>query len=272
MLLNANLQTGVATIRDGVKIPFVEQGDPGGFPVLFLHGYTDSWRSFEGVLPLLPHSIRAIAISQRGHGDADRPISGYRASDLAADLASFMDARAIESAVIVGHSMGSYTAQRFAIDNPHRTRGLILAGSYPTAKGNGEVEELKDAVSALVDPIDPNFVRSFQESTLARTISAEFLDAIIGESLKVPARVWQEAVKSLSRDDHSARLHEIAVPTLVVWGDQDAFFPRAEQDVLMRTIPGARLVTYAGAGHAIHWEEPRRFAVDVAGFVASLPR
>jgi hypothetical protein len=64
-----------------VKIPFAEQGDPDSLPVLFLHGYTDSWRSFEGVLPLLPRSVRAIAISQRGHGDADRPMTGYRASD-----------------------------------------------------------------------------------------------------------------------------------------------------------------------------------------------
>jgi hypothetical protein len=76
-----------------------------------------------------------------------------------------MDTLAIESALIVGHSMGSYTAQRFAIERPHRTRGLVLAGSYPTAKGNGGIEELKDAVSALVDPIDPAFVRSFQAST-----------------------------------------------------------------------------------------------------------
>jgi pimeloyl-ACP methyl ester carboxylesterase len=167
--------------------------------------------------------------------------------------------------------MGSYTAQRFAIDNPRRTRGLILAGSYPTAKGNDGIRELKNAVSNLVDPIDPDFVRGFQESTLAQTVSAGFLDAVIGESLKVPARIWQEAAESLSRDDHSARLHEIVAPTLVVWGDQDEFFPRAGQEVLTRTIPNARLVAYAGAGHALHWEEPRRFAADVATFVANLP-
>jgi non-heme chloroperoxidase len=270
MLLNANLQTGVAAIRGGVKIPFAEQGDPGSLPVLFLHGYTDSWRSFEGVLPLLPRSIRAIAISQRGHGDADRPMSGYRASDLAADLASLMDTLGVESAVIVGHSMGSYTAQRFAIDNPHRTRGLVLAGSYSTAKGDAGIEELRDAVSTLVDPIDPDFVRSFQESTLAQTVSAELLDAVIGESLKVPARIWREAAESLARDDHWARLGEIRVPALVVWGDRDDLFSRSEQERLVNAIPQARLLVYSGAGHALHWEEPARFARDVAEFAASL--
>ena len=54
----------------GVTLQYVEQGDPAGIPVLLLHGATDSWRSFEPVLPHLPSSIRAFALTQRGHGDA----------------------------------------------------------------------------------------------------------------------------------------------------------------------------------------------------------
>ena len=56
-----------------VRLPYVEQGDPDGTPVLLLHGITDSQRSWEPVLPLLPESIRAIAVTMRGHGDAERP-------------------------------------------------------------------------------------------------------------------------------------------------------------------------------------------------------
>ena len=271
MLATSELHPSAITIRDGLRIPFVEHGGADGIPMMFLHGYTDSWRSFEGVLPLLPRSIRAIAISQRGHGDADRPSSGYGAPHLASDVASFMDALAIESAIIVGHSMGSYVAQRFAIDYPHRTRGVVLAGSYATMKDNPVVEELKDAVFALADPVDPGFVRAFQESTLAQPISPDFLNRMIAESLKLPARVWQEIAASWAHDGHSERLSEIAAPVLAVWGDHDAIFPLTQQMILTRGIPLSRLVVYAGGGHALHWEEPGRFAADVTAFAMNLP-
>ena len=74
------------------RLEFVESGDPAGLPVVFLHGVTDSWRLFEDVMACLPSSIRAIAVSQRGHGDSSRPNGGYRIDDLSADLFGFMDA------------------------------------------------------------------------------------------------------------------------------------------------------------------------------------
>jgi pimeloyl-ACP methyl ester carboxylesterase len=72
-----------AALSTGVTLPYVEQGDPAGTPVVLLHGITDSWRSFEPVLPYLPDSIRAFALTQRGHGDADRPAAAYHPRHLA---------------------------------------------------------------------------------------------------------------------------------------------------------------------------------------------
>jgi pimeloyl-ACP methyl ester carboxylesterase len=57
---------------------------------------------------------------------------------------------------------------------------------------------------------------------------------------------------------------------VIVWGDRDTLCSRADQDALLAAIPGSRLITYAGAGHALHWEEPERFAAEVATFAASL--
>jgi pimeloyl-ACP methyl ester carboxylesterase len=65
----------------GIRILYVEQGNDDGVPLILLHGYTDSWRSFEPVLPLLPQSIHACVPTQRGHGDADRPVEGYAPAD-----------------------------------------------------------------------------------------------------------------------------------------------------------------------------------------------
>lgn len=109
-------------------LQYVEHGDPAGTPVLLLHGVTDSWRSFETVLPHLPASIRAFAVTQRGHGDASRPPAGYRYADFAADLVALMDVLGLESALVSGHSMGRAIAQRFAIDYPERTLGAGADG------------------------------------------------------------------------------------------------------------------------------------------------
>src|SRR5262245_39628739 len=75
----------------GVTLPYAESGAPDGTPVIFLHGVIDSWRSFAGVLPHLPDSIRALALTQRGHGEAARPDGAYRIGDFAADVAAFID-------------------------------------------------------------------------------------------------------------------------------------------------------------------------------------
>ncbi len=128
-------------LPSGVKLPYVEQGDPTGVAVLLLHGVTDSWHSFELVLPHLPDWIHAIALTQRGHGDADRHASGYRTRDFAADVAAFVDAVGLGPAIVVGHSMGGTNAQRFAIDHPERALGIVLAGSFASFSDNPAVME-----------------------------------------------------------------------------------------------------------------------------------
>jgi pimeloyl-ACP methyl ester carboxylesterase len=254
-----------------VTLSYVEQGDVSGIPVLFLHGVTDSWHSYEPVFAHLPDSIHAFGLTQRGHGDASRPAKGYRFNDFASDLAAFMDALQIEPAVIVGHSMGSVVAQRFAIDFPERTLGLVLVGSFATLRGNPGVQELWDsAISGLTDPVDPGFVREFQQSTLAQPVPQAFFEDVVAESLKVPARVWRAAFEGFLEDDFSGELYKIEAPTLIVWGDQDAFCPLSDQERLMAEIRGARLVVYTGAGHALHWEQPGRFAFELTGFIENL--
>ena len=255
----------------GVKLPYVEQGDPSGVPVILLHGYTDSWHSFAPVLPHLPESIHAFALTQRGHDDADRPATGYRTRDFAADVAAFADTLGLGPVVIVGHSMGSINAQRFAMDHPERVLGLVLAGSFATCRGNQTLVDFwQSGVSQLTDPGDPDFVREFQESTLAQPIPPEFLDTIVQESLKVPAHVWQAAYEGILEDDFVGEWDKIKAPTLIVWGARDTFCPRQDQDTLLRAIPSARLVVYESAGHALHWEESERFAADLVAFVKSL--
>ena len=254
-----------------VRLEYVEQGDPAGIPMLMLHGVTDSWHSFEPVLPHLPESIHAFALTQRGHGNADRSASGYRTRDFAADVAAFADALRLGPAVIVGHSMGGTNAKRFAIDYPGHTRGLVLVGAFASYRNNATLVEFwESAVSRLTGPIDPGFAREFQESTLARPVPPAFLDTVVRESLKVPARVWRAAFAGFFEDDFAAELGEIAAPTLVLWGDRDGLARRADQDALVAGIADSRLEVYEGTGHALHWEEPERFAAELTAFVSDL--
>jgi pimeloyl-ACP methyl ester carboxylesterase len=258
------------TLESGIALQYVEQGDADGIPVIMLHGYTDSWHSYERVLPYLSSSLHVFAMSQRGHGDSTRPAGGYDAQDFALDVAAFMDALHIGRAVIVGHSMGATIAQRFAIDQPARTLGLVLIGAAPTWKGNAGVLDLWEAVAKLEDPIDPQFARAFQESTLAQPVPAAFIDTIVQESLKVPARVWQAALVDLMQTDFSRELSAIRAPTMIFWGAKDGLASRAAQDRLAAVLPEASLTVYASAGHGLHWEEPKRFAGDLNFFVEGL--
>jgi pimeloyl-ACP methyl ester carboxylesterase len=254
-----------------VRLPYVEQGDASGVPMLLLHGVTDSWHSFETVLPHLPASVHALALTQRGHGDAERPATGYRAADFAGDVLAFLDALGLERVVLVGHSMGATNARRLAIDRPERTLGLVLAAAFATYRDNPVVIDVwRSTVSRLTDPIDPGFVREFQESTLAQPVPPDFLDRIVQESRKVPARVWRATFEAFLEDDAAGDLGRIQAPTLILWGTRDAFCPRRDQDTLLAAIGRSRLVVYEHAGHALHWEEPERFAADLVAFAGSL--
>jgi len=266
------LMIKIATLRNGIRLPYREQGDLAGFPVVMLHGITDSLHSFDRVLPYLPERIHAFAPTQRGHGDAERPAAGYRTRDFAADVGAFMDAVGVDSAVIVGHSMGSTNAARFAIDHAHRVAGLVLAGMFASYRNNAPlVDYVATVVSRLQDPIDVAIAREFQESTLAQAIPPDFLDFAVSESLKAPARVWRDAFAGLMEDDFTAQLNAISAPTLLVWGDHDSMAPRGDQYAVFGAIPSATLTVYEGTGHAVHWEEPERFARDLVAFVAASP-
>jgi non-heme chloroperoxidase len=257
-------------LANGVHLQYAEQGDPAGEPVVLLHGITDSWRSFETTMAHLPASLHVFAPSQRGHGDSDRP-GRYRTRDFAGDAAAFIEALDLRPSLVVGHSMGSANAMRLAIDRPDLVRGLILAASFAGFRGNpGVAEFYSSAIEPLRDPIDPAFAAEWQQSTLAQPVAPAFFDMVVRESLKVPAAIWRDAFAALMEDDFVADMHRIAMPTLVVWGDRDTFCPSSDQDHIVRTIAGARLLTYEGCGHALHWEQPARFAADLATFAKTL--
>ena len=264
------MNTKYILVGGGIVLPYMESGNNEGTPVIFLHGVTDSHRSFELVFPHLSPELRAIALTQRGHGDAPRLEGPYTPQALADDLNAFMDAMGIKAAYIVGHSMGSFAAQRFAIDHPDRVLGLVLIGSFATCGDKEDVKAfVREAVEPLTDPIPMEFAEEFQKSTIAGSVPPEFFRTAVMESRKVPARIWKACMNAMIEADHTPELGDIHARTLLVWGDQDAYFSRAEQEKLLGLIPDSRIEVYEGCGHAPNWEEPERLARDVLRFVAA---
>lgn len=253
----------------GVTLSCAEQGERNGKPLILLHGYSDSWRSFGPLMAALPQSVRAVAITARGHGDSSKPARGYGTSDFAGDVAAAMDALGISGAHIVGHSMGSLIGAAFALEFPHRLKGLVLIGAFATLKGHPGVKEMWDAaIEPMGDAPDPDFVRGFQESTLYRPVSAGFLDMIVAESMKVPGHVWRAALAAMMAEDRSSQLHTIAAPVLLMGGDKDIFSDEAELARLRAAIPQAEVILHEGTGHNPHWESPMRAAGEILAFMS----
>ena len=261
------------TLPNGIMLPYLERGDPNGKTVLFLHGFAGSCYSFDQIIPLLPGSFHTLTYTQRGHGDASQPPGGYRLQDFASDAKGLLDLFGLQQAVVLGHSMGAAVAMKFALDYPDLTLGLVLAGSGLPKQGDKNVQNFwETTVSKLEDPLDPVFVRSFIENTIARPIPAAAFEKLVRDALKVPAHVWKEAYKNRMNEDFTSEIRKIQAPTLIIWGDRDKKTSRNEQEALLNGIPNSRLLVYQGTGHEPHYEEPERFASNLVTFVEDIPR
>jgi pimeloyl-ACP methyl ester carboxylesterase len=262
------LRTGMISVSQDIALSYAEQGAADRPTLILLHGYSDSWRSYLPLMGVLSDRFRVVAVSYRGHGDSSTPTDGYDLATLSADVVGVIEALSIDRAIIVGHSMGSLIAQRIALQRPQLVEKLILIGAFATLKANAAVEALwRDEVSHFSNSVTPAFARAFQQSSLAVPIPSDFFEGIVEESLKVPAHVWKGALQTMLEDDQTDRLHEISVPTLVIWGDKDGFAGRSDQTLLTGAIRNARLEIHPGIGHAPHWEDLDAVAANIVAFV-----
>jgi non-heme chloroperoxidase len=257
-----------AHLATGVRLRYAEQGDPTGHPLILLHGYSDSWFSYSGVISSLARNYHVYALDQRGHRDSDRPATGYTMAALAADVIAFMDVNGSERATVVGHSMGSFVAQQVVAAAPERVARLVLISSTTSPHNIVGISDLARAVDSLVDPVTPAFAREFQVSTIYHPVLDEFLDEAVAASVKLPARVCRELMAGMLATDPVAGLGQSGIPTLILSGDRDSGFPRSEQEALLAAILGAEPKVYPETGHALHWERAADFVRDLEAFVA----
>jgi len=265
----ASLTLSSIHTADGTDIPYAAAGPSTGPAIVMLHGLSDSWRSFEPVFDVLPPDVRAIAISLRGHGDADTPTTGYELTSLAADVVSLLEQLELDDVVLVGHSLGAAVALQVACQAPDRLQALVLIGAFATPADHPLVAELVAAVAELADPVDLAFIEEFQAGTVYGEVPEAYMRQVVAESAKVPTHVWRGATGGFLAADHLGAAAGIAVPTTLIWGDRDAYVPRAEQNRFLAVLPSARLEVYEDTGHAVHWEQPARVGADLVAVLRS---
>jgi pimeloyl-ACP methyl ester carboxylesterase len=259
---------GRAELSTGLTLPYVCVGTSTATPVLLLHAWGESRRSFGRLLPLLPHTVRAMAFDQRGHGAADAPKHGYALADFADDVVAFMDAVGLPAAVLLGSSSGGYVAQQVAVTNPSRVIGLVLVGSPRTLRGR---PSFADEVDQLSDPMDVAWVRqSLTWFPRFHYVPESYIEDRVQDGARIPAHVWRETFNGLCNAAPPTDTATIGSPTLIIWGDRDELLTREQEENLAGLIPGSRLVVYQDTGHLVLWEQPERVARELTTFVESL--
>ncbi len=254
-------------LTNGTKLAYVELGDPKGEPLLLLHGYTDSSRSWSLAAPHLA-GYRLLIPDQRGHGAADAPTCCYGISDYAYDAVLFMDALGVQRASIAGHSMGSMVAIQMAAQYPERVSRIVLIGSTalaPVQRGAW----LYDQVAALKWPLDPAspFMREWHPANQPTPIDPAFAAAVMTELLAVPERAWRGVMRELLGVPVGRHAADVKVPVLILSGGKDPLFPAEHHASLLKAFPGAEAHVFPDLGHNPIWEKPADLSAAITRFL-----
>jgi 3-oxoadipate enol-lactonase len=251
---------------DGTRIHYRITGRPNGAPILFIQGLGADKHGWNLQRIATAPWYRGIALDNRGAGRSDKPHGAYSLEQMADDAIAVLDHAGEETAHVVGASMGGAISQIVAVKYPERTRSLTLAC---TAGRN--------------HPWREELLATWRDTALERGIGSMGADAarwMIGpRSFRrlLPAIGWLGPL-ALGRPAHAFaaqcdailaageahlelidRLPTIAVPTLVMVGNQDILTPRGDSEDLADTIPTAELVVISGAAHGFMVEHATTF-------------
>jgi pimeloyl-ACP methyl ester carboxylesterase len=267
-----------------VSLAVIEAG-AGGRPFLLVHGFTGAKEDFGDYLDrLAADGWHAVAPDHRGHGESDKPegVENYSLDILSDDMVGLADSLWGAGApfTLLGHSMGGMVAQNIALRTPARLPGLILmdtghgslhvapreqiekAATLARELGMARLQELMAARS------DPLRTPADQRVRDTRPGYAEFSD---GKFLNTSPSLYEAMLLAmLDQPDRLDALKSLALPTLVIVGDQDAPFIKPSER-MAAAIPGARLAVVHDAGHSPQFENPDGWWDALSGFLASLP-
>jgi pimeloyl-ACP methyl ester carboxylesterase len=257
-----------ARLPNGVRLTYVELGDPQGEPLLLLHGYTDTSRSWSMLVPYFG-KYRLLIPDQRGHGASDAPECCYGTSQFAYDGKLFLDALGVKRAAVAGHSLGSMVAIAMAAEHPERVSSIVLIGStalVPVKPGDW----LYDNVASLEWPLDrkSQFMRDWHPSNQPTpTVDRAFADAAMEEILAIRPHVWRGVMRELADVPVGRHAADVKAPVLILSGGKDPLFPAEHHASLVKAFPKAEAHVFPELGHSPNWEQPEAVAAAIALFL-----
>ena len=258
---------------DGLRIAYERAGE--GPALILLHGYVgDSRGTWRGQLEGLSDEFTVVAWDAPGVGLSADPPPEFRLPDYADCLAGFVAALGLERPHVAGLSFGGGLALELYRRHPSLPRKLVLASAYAGWAGSlphDEVDRRLQQVLDLADLPPDRFVAEvmptlFSESTPAETV-AEFAFNASGFHPAGLRAMAQSIAEANLRDV----LPEIGVPTLLLYGENDARAPRRVADDIHAAIPSSKLVVLPGTGHVVNIEARERFNAEVRAFLRVTP-
>jgi len=258
----------LAEAHDGAWLAYDVEGD--GEPLLLVMGLSGSRRGWYRLRPRLVPHCRTIALDNRGTGDSDRVTGPLTTEHLVGDALAVLDAAGVDSAHVLGVSMGGMVAQHLALDHRERVRSLVLGCT--TAGGRGSPLWRLLAATALRPVV--GITRTFPLITPAlyaqRTRDEQ--PRRVEEDLRIrladatDVRTTLAQMAAVARHDTRDRLHELAgLEVTVIHGAEDALMPPDAGRTLAAAIPGARLVMIPACGHMLTTDAEEEAARAVLG-------
>ncbi len=252
-------------------------GDDGPGPVLvLLHGFPFDRSMWAAQVAEIGSIYRVITPDLRGHGATAAPEGVYTMDSMADDVIETLDGLNLRERVVLGGlSMGGYVAFSLAARYPERWRGLIFldtkAGAdTPEAAANRErLAGQVDRTGNTTDVIDGMLPRLFAPESQTR--HADAIAALREQMLRTPSRTIVGALLGMAaRPDRTADLARIAVPTLVLAGEDDVITPPSEARAIAKAIPGARCEIIPRAGHLAPVENHAAVNLALLAFLKEL--
>jgi 3-oxoadipate enol-lactonase len=249
----------------GTELHYLRAG--AGEPLLLIQGMSATHLAWgRPFLEELERSFDTVVFDNRGMGLSGRAELPFTTADLAADTAGLLDALELESAHVVGISMGGMVAQELALAHPERIRTLTIGASYCGGPEGVLMtpEDLQMLGAAVASGDREQVFRVMWEINLSpgfREDDSRFATfSEMASELSSPQPVILQQMQACSAHNTHERLGQIDLPTLVIHGDADRLLGYPNGREIASSIPGARLETLEGVGHMFWWEQPQRSA------------
>jgi pimeloyl-ACP methyl ester carboxylesterase len=256
-------------------VPLYVEEHGSGEPLVLVTGLGYAIWCWERQVPAFAERHRVVTLDNRGAGRSPKPPGPYSIEGMADDVAAVLDRIGIESASVLGHSMGGYIAQELALRHPSRVRALVLVGTGPGGSRNLPVPEATLSqwlANAHLPPAE--YARATMFLSFAPGWTDEHpseYDHYLAARLEhpTPPEAWRAQFEAANAWIGAARpVERIAAPTLVVHGDADRVVPVENGRELARRIPDAELRELPGRGHVLNLEEPETFNRLVLDFLS----